>query len=206
MASELPKQFIEIHNRPIILRTIDAFVSIYSEIELVVVLAKDQFELWEDICAKHKFKHPTKLIVGGAERFQSIRNGLTACTGELILVHDAVRPLVASEVIVNCVQTAEVTGAAIPVLPVNFSLRQLTFDESIAVNRSEFREVQTPQVFAANVIKLAYDQEYKAKYTDDASIVEACGHDIALVDGNHENIKITTNTDLNYLKFLLQPS
>jgi 2-C-methyl-D-erythritol 4-phosphate cytidylyltransferase len=203
MASELPKQFIEIHNRPIILRTIDAFVSVYPDIELIVVLAKDQFKLWEDICLNHNFKHPRKLIEGGEERFQSIQNGLTVCSGDLILVHDAVRPLVSSEVILNCVQTAEVTGAAIPVLPVKFSLRQITFDESVAVNRSEFREVQTPQVFKVNVLKLAYEQAYDSKFTDDASVVENCGHDIALVDGNEENIKITTQFDFKIAELFL---
>ncbi|MEO9546792.1 MAG: 2-C-methyl-D-erythritol 4-phosphate cytidylyltransferase [Crocinitomicaceae bacterium] len=196
MNSAIPKQFLILKDRPIIFHAIDAFIKVYPDIEVVVSLADGLIDQWRDL--NYEFDLPTKVILanGGEERFHSIQNALAKCAGDLIAVHDAVRPLVSDETIKACFETAEVTGAAIPVLLIKSSLRRITFDESEAVDRSLYREVQTPQVFKANIIKMGYEQPYQATFTDDASVVEACGHDVILVDGNEENIKITTPFDL----------
>ena len=203
MGGNVPKQFLLLNNRPIVFRTIDVFVKAYPGIEVVVVLGDGAQDSWNKLSQEHSIGVDIVFARGGTERFESIKNGLQKCSGDLIAIHDAVRPLVAVEVIKNCFETAEVTGAAIPVLPIKPSLRKITFDESEAVDRSLYREVQTPQVFKSNIIKLAYGQDYKTAFTDDATVVEACGQDVVLVNGNEENIKITTPFDLKVAESLI---
>lgn len=196
MKNPTPKQFLLLNDEPIIYRTIKAFQKTYADIEIVVVIAEDQEQEWKNL--QEFFGIDAKTVIGGKERFHSIQNALQVCTGDLIAVHDAVRPLVAKSVIKTCFESAEVSGAAIPVLPIKSSLRKITFDESEGVDRSIYREVQTPQAFKASIIKLAYEQTFRDTFTDDASVVEACGHDVILVPGNEENIKITTPFDLKF--------
>ena len=172
MESNTPKQFIMLDEKPIIVHTINAFYSYDSKIEIVVALREGYKHYWNDIFAAYQLDSSIKVTRGGAERFHSIRNALKKCTGDLIAVHDAVRPLVSTEVISKCFDTAEIAGAAIPVLPIKSSLRKISFDESEAVDRSIYREVQTPQVFKANIIKMAYKQKYQTSFTDDATVVE----------------------------------
>jgi 2-C-methyl-D-erythritol 4-phosphate cytidylyltransferase len=188
MGSELPKQFLDLQGKTIIEHTIDRFKSVYPSIEVIAVLPKDHFHYLDHLDCQR--------VEGGTNRFESVKKGLNSASGDLIAVHDAVRPFVKEEVILSAFDTAEVAGAAVPVLPIKDSLRQITSDESIAVDRSLFRIVQTPQVFKRNILKLAYEQQYSNEFTDDASVVESCGQDIVLVDGNEENIKITTPIDL----------
>ncbi|MFT4603060.1 MAG: 2-C-methyl-D-erythritol 4-phosphate cytidylyltransferase [Arenicella sp.] len=203
MGGTTPKQFLLLNNRPIIHHSINAFVNVYPEIEVIVVLNEEMHEAWRTLNKEHNFSLHVILVTGGAERFQSIKNGLEKCSGDVIAIHDAVRPLVSSKVIEACFDAADVSGAAIPVMPIKPSLRKITFDESEAADRSLYREVQTPQVFKSNIIKMAYEQSFKAEFTDDATVVESCGHDIVLVDGNEENIKITTPFDLKVAESLL---
>jgi 2-C-methyl-D-erythritol 4-phosphate cytidylyltransferase len=204
MKSETPKQFLLLNNRPIIFRTIDAFVRVYPEIEVVVALGDGLLDQWNSLITEYPLATKLTLTKGGEERFHSIQNALKACSGDLIAVHDAVRPLVAPEVIIACFDSAELSGAAVPVLPIKSSLRKITFDESEAVDRSLYLEVQTPQVFRSNIIKMAYEQDFNSAFTDDASVVEACAHDVILIDGNEENIKITTPFDLKVVSAVLK--
>ena len=200
MKNPTPKQFLLLNDEPIIYRTIKAFQKAYSEIEIVVVIAKDQKGEWEKL--QEFFGIEAKTVIGGKERFHSIQNALQVCKGDLIAVHDAVRPNVTKDLIRSLFDSAEVSGAAIPVIPVKDSLREITFDESKAVDRGNYRLVQTPQIFKSQILKLAYEQDFEPSFTDDASVVEACGQDVVLVEGEEGNIKITTPEDLKYLEFL----
>ena len=202
MKNPTPKQFLLLNDQPIIYRTIKAFQKAYSDIEVVVVIADSQKVEWKRM--QDFFDIEAITVIGGKERFFSIQNAVKMCSGDLIAVHDAVRPNLSKQLIHDLYRAAELTGAAIPVLPLKDSLREITFDESQAVNRSQFRLVQTPQVFRSTILKLAYEQDYDVTFTDDASVVEACGQDIALIDGEEGNVKITTPEDLKYLSFLMQ--
>jgi 2-C-methyl-D-erythritol 4-phosphate cytidylyltransferase len=203
MGGDIPKQFMLLGGKPIIFHAIDAFAKAFSDIEVVVSLPDGMIDTWRNLNYEHSIATKVILTKGGDERFHSIKNALEKCTGDLIAIHDAVRPLVSQQTLITCFETAEISGAAIPVLPIKSSLREITFDESEAVDRSKYREVQTPQVFKSNIIKMAYEQDYSSSFTDDATVVESCGHDIALVDGNEENIKITTPFDLKVAESLM---
>lgn len=198
MGTETPKQFLEVGGQPIILRTIKKFLNVYPDIEVIVVLPDEHLAYWEKL--KPDFK--AILVAGGEERFHSVKNALEKASGDLIAIHDAVRPFVSEEVIKKAFEQAEVAGAVIPVIKVKESLRKITFDESEPAPRGAFRIVQTPQVFKSNVIKMAYEQPYHLYFTDDATVVEEAGHDIVLIDGNEENIKVTTPFDLSVAQAL----
>jgi len=198
MGTEVPKQFLLIKGKPIIMHTIEKFHAFDAAMEIVVVLPESYVPQWESLCQKHLFTIDHKVVSGGEERFHSIQNGLTEISGDIIAVHDAVRPLVSETVIRNCFAAAEKSGAAIPVLTISESLRKIEHEKSFAVNREDFRIVQTPQCFTAEIIVKAYQQHYSKLFTDDASVVEAAGNQIYLVEGNSENIKITTPQDLKF--------
>ena len=202
MGSDVPKQFHLLNGRPIIFHTIEKFINTYPEIEVIVVLPSDYLKGWEKLCLQYKFGYNVKTVEGGAKRYFSVKNGLQLATGDLIAIHDAVRPLVKKKVIEDCFKYAEIGGAAIPVIKLKNSLRKITFDESRAVDRDLYCSVQTPQVFRSNVVKIAYDQEFNVLFSDDSSVVEACGHDVLLVVGNEENIKITLPIDLKIAEVL----
>ncbi|MBO4906674.1 MAG: 2-C-methyl-D-erythritol 4-phosphate cytidylyltransferase [Bacteroidaceae bacterium] len=215
MGSELPKQFIDINGKPVLMRTLETFVAADASIKLILVLPKDHQPFWQSLCEKHHFNEPHTIASGGPTRFHSVRNGLNSvppCVDEaLVAVHDGVRPFVAPEVIDRCFAEAETYGAVVPVVEVVETLRQLD-DRSAeiglrqaashTVNRSLYRLVQTPQTFRLSLLRKAYMQEYNELFTDDASVVETLGHDITLVEGNRENIKITTPFDLAVAKSL----
>ncbi|MFZ4724217.1 MAG: 2-C-methyl-D-erythritol 4-phosphate cytidylyltransferase [Paludibacter sp.] len=197
MQTEIPKQFIEIKGKPILMHTIDVFRKYNSDIQLIVVLPITQIEFWKDLCFKHCFTVKHQIIGGGTTRFHSVKNGLdTVKIPSLIAVHDGVRPLVSTDTIARCFEEAEKNGAAIPVIDLVDSIRQLTNSGSQSVDRNSFKLVQTPQVFDGELLKKAYQQEYSTFFTDDASVVENLGANIKLVDGNRENIKITNGFDL----------
>jgi len=203
MGTELPKQFLLVKGKPIIFHTIQKFYAVDSEIEIIVVLPESSVPFWEMLCQKYLFTIEHKVVVGGEERFHSIQNGLIETTGDIIAVHDAVRPCVSKDVIRNCFVTAEKFGAAIPVLSISESLRKIVGENSNAVNREDFKIVQTPQCFKIEIIQKAYRQHYSKLFTDDASVVEADGQKINLIDGNRENIKITTPEDLKLAELFL---
>ena len=214
MGADLPKQFLPIGGRPVLMRTLEAFEQAIPAIHLVLVLPHDHQDFWHELCAKHNFTLPHSIVDGGATRFHSVLSGLrsiaaispaaTDDAGSLVAVHDGVRPFVATDVIQRCFATAAESGAAIPVVPVVETVRELTADGSVTRDRSRFRLVQTPQVFSLSLLQQAYEQPYTEAFTDDASVVEALGHSVTLVEGNRENIKITTPFDLTIAEALLR--
>lgn len=201
MGSELPKQFIEVNGKPIVVHTIEKFKAFDSEMGIIVVLPAEWIAHFEQICID--FRIECVITAGGSERFHSVQNGLAFANADVIAVHDAVRPLVSLKTIQNLFDEAEKSGAAIPVVPVAESIRKVEGAASIALNRTNYRLVQTPQVFRKEVLTEAYWQEFRSTFTDDASVVEASGHPVSLVDGNSENIKITTPMDLQWMKLML---
>jgi len=203
MGAEIPKQFLELSGEPILMHTIRKFSNLRDAAEIIVVLPQSQIQTWSDLCLKHNFKIIHTVIEGGKERFHSVKNGLEKATGQLIAVHDAVRPFVAENVIETCFEVAEKKGAAVPVLDLKESLRNIGQNPSIAVPRSDYALVQTPQCFRANLLREAYHNDYQTIFTDDASVVEHAGKLVSLVSGNEENIKITTPMDLKWARFFL---
>lgn len=204
MGAEVPKQFILLAGKPILFWTIQRFLDFDPETELTLVLPENQFERWHALCREHAFTPDVQLVKGGQTRFQSVKNGLDAISDEgIVFIHDGVRPLVSRQTLSNCFQLAVENGNALPVAPVVESLRQVVDGSSRHVDRSQFRLVQTPQTFQTSIIQSAYQQPEQAFFTDDASVCEAAGSSIHLVDGNPENIKITTPVDLLLAETLL---
>ncbi|MCX7985816.1 MAG: 2-C-methyl-D-erythritol 4-phosphate cytidylyltransferase [Bacteroidales bacterium] len=195
--SSIPKQFLTLRGRPVLYHTLNAFYEFDKKIQLIVTLPSDYLEFWESLIQEYKIKIPHMKVLGGETRFHSVKNGLNAIAGDgLVAVHDAVRPLVSQSTLQRCFETAAHLGNAVPtVVPVD-SLRKLLVDESIPVDRNEFVLIQTPQVFDISKLKQAYSIEFSAEFTDDATVFERAGHRVILVEGNRENIKITTQTDL----------
>lgn len=205
MKTEVPKQFIEILGKPILMHTIEAFLKFDNTIQIILVLPQVQLDYWQELCKKHSFYTTHKIVVGGETRFQSVKNGLEAIksTG-LVAVHDGVRPLVSEDTIARCYSAAENKGNAIPVVDCVDSIRQITPNGNESVDRTAYKLVQTPQVFEVELLKSAYEQPYSSLFTDDASVAENLGLKINLVDGNRENIKITTAFDLRLAEILLK--
>tara|TARA_A100001388_G_scaffold224974_1_gene176015 strand:- start:648 stop:1313 length:666 start_codon:yes stop_codon:yes gene_type:complete len=202
MGCSMPKQFLEINNKPILLHTVQKMHQSLEDSEIILVLPKAEFKNWENICQKHKFNISHKLVEGGNTRFESVKNGLKKIKeSSVIAIHDGVRPLVNKNVVKQCMLIAKDKGSAVPVIKVDDSLRKKTLNGSISVNRNEFLIVQTPQCFKSEIILKAYQQNFNNKFTDDASVVEDLGLEIQLVKGNKENIKITTPEDLKKAKF-----
>ncbi|WP_288205103.1 2-C-methyl-D-erythritol 4-phosphate cytidylyltransferase [uncultured Parabacteroides sp.] len=207
MGGDLPKQFIPLEGKPVLMHTLEAFHRWDALAELVLVLPEDHQSYWNMLCREIGCKVPHRIANGGETRFHSVRNGLQFLSEEigntsernekaLIAVHDGVRPFVSSEVIAACFDEAEKNRVAIPVMPMIDSLRETDEKGSHPVDRSRYFAVQTPQVFDAELLLKAYEQEFSALFTDDASVVEAMGEAIHMVTGNRENIKITTPFDL----------
>ena len=198
MGGPQPKQFLELAGRPVLMHTLEAFDRWDASARLIVVLPEDQIDTWKRLCEAHVFGRIHRVVAGGETRFHSVRNGLGAVASNgLIAVHDGVRPLVAPSVIAACFAAAADGGAAVPVVPVVESVREVDADGgSRPVDRTRLRVVQTPQVFHADVLRAAYCLPYDPRFTDDASVVEASGVAVRLVPGNRENIKLTTPMDL----------
>ena len=204
MGSDLPKQFLPIGGKPVLMRTLEAFYRYDAEMQLIVVLPRSQQAYWSELCGKHCFALPHRVADGGESRFHSVRNGLALIrTSGLVGVHDGVRPFVSSEVIARCYEEAAGKRAVIPVIDVVETVRQIEGGRSRTVPRDEYKLVQTPQVFDVDLLKEAYSQPYTSAFTDDASVVEALGVPVHLTAGNRENIKITTPFDLKVAAALL---
>ena len=199
MGGDIPKQFLLLGETPILMQTIARFFTFDNHAQLLVTLPEEWKTYWQELCDKYQFSVPHTLISGGNERYHSIQLALQHATGNFVAVHDGVRPNVSQETIQRCFASARNTGSGIPVLEVTESLRQLLPDgTSKAVVRSNFRSVQTPQVFERSLLETAYKLPFHIGITDDASLVEEAGFTISLVEGNLENIKITTRGDLTF--------
>jgi len=197
MGSELPKQYLELAGKPVLMRTMERFKAFDKSIELITVLPENQLRFWAELQKKYSFDIPHTIVKGGKTRFYSVRNGLKFVDiPGLVAIHDGVRPFVSLETIRSCFQVAEKKGNAVPVVSPTESMRMLTETGSVPVNRMNMKIVQTPQVFKAELIKKAYGQDYQPQFTDDATVLEYAGGKINLVEGNRENIKITTPEDL----------
>jgi len=197
MGADIPKQFLELSGRPVLMHTIERFKSFNHSIEIITVLPENQLRFWIDLQKKHSFTVPHTLVKGGSNRFFSVRNGLKFVNiPGLVAIHDGVRPFVTVDTIKRCFDTAEKLGNAIPTISPTESLRILTGQGSLSVNRLNVKQIQTPQVFNAELIKNAYLQEYRPEFTDDATVLEKTGEKINLIEGNRENIKITNPEDL----------
>lgn len=206
MGAPMPKQYIEIGYKPILMHTLQKFHDFSAELDLVLVIPSSDIGFWKNLCLQHKFKVPHRVVSGGETRFQSVKKGLDAIgdSQELVAIHDGVRPFVSLEVIQNSFEVAAVKGSAIAVVPLKDSIRK--FDEeggSSFQERHNFRLVQTPQTFQVVKIKKAFETEELSVFTDDATVYEHQGWQVSLVIGNPENIKITTPEDLDYAAFLL---
>ncbi len=200
MGASTPKQFLELAGKPILMHTLEKFKQTIPSIEIILALPENQIDFWEELCYKYDFVNtPHQIVKGGETRFHSVQNALKLVTkSSIVAVHDGVRPLVNSETITTCFNEAEKTGNAIPVVDVVESLRHVSKQDNSnhAVARSCYKLVQTPQCFSSEIILKAYEQEFDTAFTDDASVVEMLGETINLVEGNQENIKITTADDL----------
>lgn len=204
MKTDIPKQFIEIEGEPILMRTIERFYEYDNRISIVVVLPENQIDYWKNLCKEKNFTIQHQVTHGGETRFHSVKNGLRLTSNsELIAVHDGARPFVSIETIERCFDVAEKQLAVIPVIDTVDSLRRVTDSGNMSCDRSQYKLVQTPQVFNAELLKKAYLQAYSATFTDDASVVEKLGQSIHLVEGNRENIKITTAFDLKLAECLV---
>ena len=205
MGADLPKQFLPLNGKPVLMHTLELFHKWNSEAKLVLVIPPTHESYWKMLFKEIGSPATHQIVYGGETRFHSVLNGLSAIKGKgLVAIHDAVRPFVAFSVIEACFAKAEETGAAIPYLPMIDSLRQMDDleNKSHPVDRNSFRTVQTPQVFDITLLKKAYKQPFSPAFSDDASVVEALGHTISLVEGNRENIKITTPFDMDVAKTL----
>ena len=213
MGTDIPKQFLPIGGKPVLMRTIERFREYSADLQIILVLPKAQQAYWKELCQKHNFTVIYQLADGGETRFHSVQHGLALIPEDaegVVGVHDGVRPFPSVEVIRNCYETARTAKAVIPVIPVVETVRRITQKEpsllcnsaSITVPRNEYRLVQTPQCFDIQLLKAANRQPYNDGFTDDASVVEAFGHAITLVEGNRENIKITTPYDLKIAEVL----
>lgn len=227
MGTDIPKQFLPIGGLPVLMHTIKTFKNYDNNMNVILVLPEHQQEYWRELCNKYSFDENIEIANGGETRFHSVKNGLALIPDEtkgVVGVHDGVRPFVSEETIHRTYQEARKTGAAVPVIPVVDTLRHLfkqekpndthetdketlqETDEKIhseTVQRDEYRIVQTPQAFDIQLLKEAYKQEYCKDFTDDASVVEHYGHEVALVEGNNENIKITKPFDLAIAKVII---
>ncbi len=203
MGGDIPKQFLPICGKPVLMRTLEAFHAYDASMHLILVLPVSQQAYWKQLCEEYQFDLVHEIADGGETRFHSVKNGLALVEEEgLVGVHDGVRPFVSQEVITRCYEEAASLKAVIPVIGVVETVRHLTEEGSETVPRDQYKLVQTPQVFDVTLLHRAYQQEYTDLFTDDASVVEALGEKVYLVEGNRENIKLTTPFDLKLAELL----
>jgi 2-C-methyl-D-erythritol 4-phosphate cytidylyltransferase len=204
MDHQMPKQFHLLGGRPVVMRTFEAFSDFYGKAKFLLVLPGNEIGRWKHLRYEFGFEVPHEIVEGGPTRFHSVKNALALVPEKcLVFIHDAVRPLVDKTTIANCHRTAKIHGNAIPVVPSTESLRMVENGLSRAVNRENFKAVQTPQVFYSSLIKKAYAQTYNDQFTDDASVMEAMGTQLHIVEGHPDNIKITRPGDLGYAETVL---
>lgn len=206
MGTSLSKQYLPLAGKPVLMHTLERFFHADASIHLVLVLPKEDFEYWTSLCITHDFVLPHQVVAGGASRFQSVKNGLMALPFEegLVAIHDGVRPFVSEKVIQTSFEQAAEKGSAIPVVALKDSLRKVGAEgESSFQDRTHFRLVQTPQTFQLKRLLQAFAVEELAIFTDDATVYEHQGWEVSLIEGNPENIKLTTPEDLAFAEFVV---
>lgn len=204
LGGETPKQFISIGGKPILMRTIEEFYQFDKSIRIIVVLPEDHRDHWSMLCKSYGFTIYHEMVNGGETRFHSVKNGLELVIDGLVAIHDAARPFVSVDLIQRCFDCANEYQSAIPVIDVVDSLRKVSHDgRSSIVDRNSYKMVQTPQIFDVHLLKKGYESDFDTSFTDDASVVESIGHQVHLLDGERNNIKITTSFDLKLAKALL---
>ena len=198
MGSPLPKQFLTLNNTPILIHTLRNFFAFNRNFEMIVVMHHDYISFWKDLCFQFENVPEHTVVAGGDERFHSVKNGVEAVSSDVqhIAIHDAVRPLVSHETLARCFNALNEHNAVVPAIPINDSIRQVHGLLNKSVDRSLYKRIQTPQCFESKMLKEAYSRPFSPLFTDDASVVEANGHSVFLVEGNLENIKITSPIDL----------
>tara|TARA_Y100000589_G_scaffold191592_1_gene181483 strand:+ start:56615 stop:57277 length:663 start_codon:yes stop_codon:yes gene_type:complete len=204
MNSVLPKQFIEVNDKPILMHTLEKFYHFNPKFQLILTLPRDWRLYWEELIVSHDFKIPHRIVEGGTERYHSIKNTLDYCFGDYILVHDGVRPLVSFKTIETCIEALKDYESVIPVIGLKESLRIQNNDTSKSVDRSLYNIVQTPQCFKKEILQQAYNLPFHEGITDDSTLVEEAGFEIKMVQGNEENIKITRKIDLQLAGLFLK--
>ncbi len=206
MGASIPKQFLPVNGLPVLMLTIKRFREYDGALKIILVLPKEQHEYWNELCKNYHFTDAYAVVEGGETRFHSVRNGLAAIPDDaegVVGIHDGVRPFPSVEVIRACYETARTAKAVIPVVPVVETVRHIVAGgKTETVDRADYRLVQTPQTFDIQMLKQAYAQPYRDCFTDDASVVESAGHEVTLIEGNRENIKITTPFDLRIARIL----
>lgn len=204
IGGEIPKQFIPIGGKPILMHTIEAFYNYNNNINIILVLPASHQEYWAELCTQYNFTIPHVIANGGETRFHSVKNGLQLVSEGIVGVHDGARPFASKQLIKACFDKAMTDKAVIPAIPSTDSLREIQDDgKSKIVDRSKIVSIQTPQVFDVATLKKAYEVEFNNTFTDDASVVEAMSIDVTLVPGEDTNIKITTPIDLKIGELIL---
>jgi 2-C-methyl-D-erythritol 4-phosphate cytidylyltransferase len=205
MKSHIPKQFIEISGKPVLMHTLDAFKKYSKHVEIILVLPENDIQTWKNLCGAHNFTIKHQIAIGGKTRFQSVKNGLELVKHDgIVAIHDGVRPLVHQDIIGASFRLAGLHGSAIAAVRLKESIRVTDKDTTKAVDRADFRLIQTPQTFKTELIKKAYQSEDDPSFTDDASVAEKSGMRISLFEGSYENIKITTPEDLIIAEAILK--
>ena len=204
MGGVVPKQYLDLRGKAVIIHTLEQFYRYDPKIKIVLVLAKDHLKFWNEISSSSEAALGCEVVIGGKNRYDSVRNGLQLIpNGCIVGIHDAVRPLVSQETIGRCYRAAHESGSGIPVLEMEDSIGMITASGSENLERTNLRRVQTPQVFKSELIKSAYDQAFSPRVTDDASVYEALYGELRLVAGNPENIKITKASDLDLASLII---
>ena len=197
MGGDLPKQFLLLKDKPLLYYSLKAFLDAFDDLEVILVLPVDHTRMGQEIIDAYFDKDRIHIAEGGDTRFQSVKNGLELVQEEsIIFVHDAVRCLISKELIYRCYECTMETGSAIPAVPSHDSVRMVTTEGNDAVDRNKIRLIQTPQTFHSKILLPAYKIDYKDKFTDEATVVEAFGLKVTLVDGDENNIKITRPIDM----------
>jgi 2-C-methyl-D-erythritol 4-phosphate cytidylyltransferase len=205
MLSEIPKQFLNISRKPVLLFSLEAFANAIPDINIILVLPEANIKTWKEIIKDQYVKIKHTIVNGGESRSQSVKNGLQLITEQgLIAIHDGVRPLITSTVIKLLFSEAGKFGNAIPVIPITDTVRQVEGDQSILLDRNQLLLMQTPQVFQSNILHKAYDECGSGSYTDDAAVIEAAGYKVHLCGGDPENIKLTKPMDMLLAEAILR--
>ena len=206
MQRSIPKQFIPIEGKPVLMHTIEAFTRCSFPINIIVVLPKAEIAVWDELCQSHSFDVPHQVAIGGASRSASVQSGLQQIDSKdgVVAIHDGVRPLVSKELIERSLLSAEQYGSAVASVPLKDSIRRTSGSKSEAVSREQYRLIQTPQTFRLALLRKAYQLLEGQSFSDDASLVERSGHRVHLIEGDYQNLKITTPEDLTVATALLK--